>query len=261
MKIFNSTVFAAFINQKGGIGKSTLTQCLALTLKEFFGLSVAIIDTDFQKSLVVERQNDLDKIESLKELMIAKDYDPKKIEDKELKYLASVYKKIKFNDLTEVFSCELDALEDEITRLDGKYDMVFIDTPGYSDENIIAVFAYLDLALIPIVMNKKDINSSMDFIQNTVSKVKQIKEDEGENFVYAGVLNKFSNKEENKQIFEFGEVMEMSIFDVGLSNRQAQYDRMTNTLTSVVNSSPDPKLHEVYNLTSKILKLAQKEFK
>ncbi len=250
----------AFINQKGGIGKSTLTQHAALTLAEFFGLLVAVIDTDFQKSLAVERASDLEKIDTLRGMMKESGFNPARIENKELKYLASVYNKIRFSDLVNIIPCELAELENEIDRLDGKYDMIIIDTPGYQDEEIISVFAYLDVAIIPVVMNKKDINSSMDFIQNTVSRVKTLKENEDEKFVFAGLLNKYSQKDENKQIFEFGKVMEMKIFDVGLSDRAAQYDRMTNTLTSVANSVKEPETHEVYKISAEILGLVEAEF-
>lgn len=260
MKKFKNTVFLAYINQKGGIGKSTCTQHTAIGLKEFHGLDVIVIDTDFQKSLAVERESDMNKVKKLEELMAADDFNPRKIEDKELKYLHSVYDKINMKSLVDIVGCELQDLEDEIDKVDGKYDVVIIDTPGYQDEEIIAVFAYLDVAIVPIVMNKKDISSSMDFIQNTVTKVKQLKEEENEPFIYAGLLNKYSQKDENKQIFEFGEIMGMPILNVGLSDRTAQYDRMTNTLVSVAYSEEDYQNHEVYKIVSEVNKLIESEF-
>lgn len=140
-------VVASFANQKGGVGKSTLTVIAANALADK-GYKVRLLDADFQGSLLVLRKND--------ERTAAED------ESINFKY--------------EVSYCSPDQIGEALDKAeDDGIDVVFIDMPGQAyGEGISNLLIPLDLAFIPVKTGDTDISSSIDFI-NIIKKTSEIR--------------------------------------------------------------------------------------
>ena len=131
----------SFANQKGGVGKSTLTSLAAAALAcEPFNYSVYVADIDQQQSLISRRLADL-----------------------------------RNNDIIPPFSLEFNTLSQllsKIDALDKEYDFVFIDTPGKLDINIAAdeqeitkVLFILDYLFIPIAPGNYNMSATLSFLK------------------------------------------------------------------------------------------------
>jgi len=212
-------------NLKGGPGKSTLTLLFATTMVDYFGLSVLILDCDHQRSIERKRNNELN----------GKDQGKwgKKIVD--------------------IKGCDLKKLDKELLGQVGKYDVIFIDLPGFLDVHIVEVFAYTDVVIIPVVMNEFDVASTMDFVINTMENVRKLKNGDNERFDYYGILNKYSRKFENRQVGELSEELGLEFLTEGISNR-VKYDRHLSTMGSISNGNDD----ELYLATRDLVKKVYK---
>lgn len=130
-------------NQKGGVGKSTLTSFLANYIHNEFkskGVRVLVVDADdLQNTLYKVRQEEL-----------SLSADPEK-EEKEAYHLIRMDSK----DL----ALNLEALKNS-------YDIVFVDLPGnLKQEGVIKVYAYVDALFIPTQTSRVDIDSTVDFVR------------------------------------------------------------------------------------------------
>jgi len=126
----------SFANQKGGVGKSTLTVMAANYLASK-GLKVLVVDSDYQGSILALRKMD--------EAELGRDY--------------------KFNyDVKFCLPKDLEVLMDEY---EDKYDIMFIDMPGQSyGDGLSKLLTLLDYAFIPVKTGDTDVHSSMDFMEN-----------------------------------------------------------------------------------------------
>lgn len=150
----SDTIAVAFSNQKGGVGKSTLTVMVASYLYYELGVKVAIMDCDSpQHSLVQERNREL------------KDLD------------ASTYLREMANrQLTKsglqpypVFDCPL---EMALTRMrqyikgDNDVQILFLDLPGtMNNYNVLQVVSNCDYVFCPMAASKYDIESTLGYCQ------------------------------------------------------------------------------------------------
>jgi len=208
-------------NLKGGPGKSTLTLLFATTMVDHFGLSVMILDCDHQRSIERKRNNELNGMDK----------------DKWGKNKA------------DIKGCDINKLDKELLGQVGKYDVIFIDLPGFLDVHIVEVFAYTDVVIIPVVMNEFDVASTMDFVLNTMKTVKKLKNSDNERFDYYGILNKYSRKLENRQVGELSEELGLEFLTEGISGR-VKYDRNLSTMKSMSNGNDD----ELYLATKDLVK-------
>ena len=111
------TVLVAVCNQKGGVGKSTMTIMLAGYYHYLKGLNVAVIDCDYpQYSLVRMKERDMRTVEN-------SDY------FKQL--LKSQYERIRKKAYTIVGS-KAENARDAAEKLmnNGNYDLIIVDLPG-----------------------------------------------------------------------------------------------------------------------------------
>lgn len=131
----------SFANQKGGVGKSTLTSLAAAALAcEPFNYSVYVADIDQQQSLISRRLADLRNNDIIPPFAI------------------------EFNTLSQLLS--------KIDELDKKHDFIFIDTPGKLDINIAAdeqeitkVLFVLDYLFIPIAPGNYNMSATLSFLK------------------------------------------------------------------------------------------------
>lgn len=128
-------------NQKGGVGKTTLTTLLGSYFSTTAKYKVSIIDTDPQASLYNHILSMVD------------------------------------NGLKIDFACFKDNIKDAVKDIENKaekyfgYDIILVDTLPTTDVTIVNLFSISNIVLIPVGSTSLDIMSSLE----TVSVVKRLK--------------------------------------------------------------------------------------
>lgn len=146
----------AFISQKGGVGKSTITVLVANILYFYFDLKVAIIDADFpQHSISKGRDKELALIEYNKKL------------------------KTLYKNITEdkppypIYRTELSSCAEEIQKIREQYDIVLIDPPGaLNQDGIVDTINEVNDFFIPILQDNYSLMSSIELYSILINKVK-----------------------------------------------------------------------------------------
>lgn len=139
----------SFVNQKGGVGKTTLAILYATMYASLHpDKKVCIIDSDFQQS-VVKQEND-DKRQGLEPIV-------------------AVYPFIAKDSPNPVME-----IMDLIQDCEAKYDLVVIDTIGsVTDVELIStIILFSDVCIIPVQPSKLALNSTV----STISMINEIRE-------------------------------------------------------------------------------------
>lgn len=126
-----------FANQKGGVGKSTLCILFANYLA-WKKQDVCIIDTDLQKTIMMQRKKDLELYEGVEEPYSVQDFD---VQDPEM----------------------MQQLMDSASQTDG---FVLFDSPGnVSEDGLVPMFASADFIVCPYEYEEKTLDSTGMFVQ------------------------------------------------------------------------------------------------
>lgn len=133
-----------FGNQKGGIGKSTLSILTANTLASpKFDYKVLVIDNDMQRSILSIRQYD--------EEIVEEEY-----EDFEFSY--------------DVKGLTYSQIREKIVDFDRDYDFIFIDTPGRIDleqdikqQEITKLLSFVDYVFVPFKGGALNMDSTLRY--------------------------------------------------------------------------------------------------
>jgi chromosome partitioning protein len=201
----------SFATQKGGSGKSTLALVLAAPLAVEYGLKIAILDCDYQQSIVKTREQlDEHNLASLRETNPAADYP------------------------YDVFPLALDKIFDFIDdERNQHYDLIIIDVPGRADgEDVFNALTACDTVIVPLVSDYLDRASTAEFM-GILQAIKNSADEAGIAFQYYGLSTKrIANRREEKQMDEYIDALGLSRFDSFLSNRLA-YTR-ASTLYSLL---------------------------
>lgn len=145
------TILVAICNQKGGVGKSTMTVMLAGYYHYLKGLNVAVIDCDYpQYSLMRMKERDMRTVESsehFKQLMM------------------SQFERIRKKAYTIVGSKAENAREAaEKLMKNGNYDLIIVDLPGtVNSSGVINTIVNMDYVLTPIIPDRIVMQSSLSF--------------------------------------------------------------------------------------------------
>jgi len=166
----------SFANQKGGVGKSTVTSFVANYIhQEYKDLKIVVVDADdLQTSLYKIRQE---------ELMTA---EPQINEE-------DCYNLVKMS--SKLFSDNVEILIDE-------YDLVFLDIPGnLKQAGVIESLMMVDVMIVPIEGTKIAMDSSIDFINFYIENVMKIRLNSNFSTKCSAVLNRVKvNSLEFKEI-------------------------------------------------------------
>lgn len=190
-------------SQKGGVGKSTLTLLFAGALSET-GKQVLVIDCDEQASI------------------------------KELQKLEGNYSE--GNPLFQVEHIEPIEVRDYLVAQASKYDYVFIDLPRFTDnENAFSpmqLLVFCDLVIIPVLGGTIEVLSMKKFI-SSIKAIAEFKEENGMEFNYYAIMNKFSRLKENATTKEILS-QDIVFFENNLSN--LKLFRNPSTYTSILST-------------------------
>ena len=126
-----------FANQKGGVGKSTLCMLFANYLA-WKKQDVCIIDTDLQKTIMMQRKKDREIYDDMEEPYPVQDFD---VQDPEL----------------------MQQLMESASQTEG---FVLFDSPGnVSDDGLVPMFTGADFIICPYEYEEKTLDSTGTFIQ------------------------------------------------------------------------------------------------
>ena len=126
-----------FANQKGGVGKSTLCMLFANYLA-WRKQEVCVIDTDLQKTIMMQRKKDLELYPDAEEPYSIQDFD---VQDPEL----------------------MQQLMDSASQTDG---FVLFDSPGnVSEDGLVPMFTNADFIVCPYEYEEKTLDSTGTFVQ------------------------------------------------------------------------------------------------
>ena len=163
-------VIISVANQKGGVGKTTVTAMLANALAgDPFGYRVYVADCDAQQSLIRRRLAD--------QRDRPDDPAPYKIEH-----------------------LNIESLQREIPALDKQNDFVFIDLPGRldstsaDDQHTIAKYLqYPDFLLLPFTPGNYSLESTLDYLRFVI-KVRQHRSTTPRQLYLFGFVNLFEGR-------------------------------------------------------------------
>lgn len=201
----------SFATQKGGAGKSTLALVLAAPLATEYGLKVAILDCDYQQSIVKTRaQLDAYGLAAMQEINpdAAYPYD--------------------------VFPMAPEGIFDFIDNSADAYDLIIIDVPGRADgEDVFNALTACDAVIVPLVSDYLDRSSTAEFMA-ILETIKQSADEASLPFQYFGLSTKrVAGQREEKEMDEYVDGLGLVRFNSYLSNRTA-YKR-ASTLHSLLN--------------------------
>ena len=200
----------SFATQKGGSGKSTLALVLAAPLATEYGLKIAILDCDYQQSIVKTRKQ-IDE-PSMAAMLL---------QDPSAKYPY------------DVFPWALDKVFDFIDNEENDYDLIIIDVPGRADgEDVFNALTGCDAVIVPLVSDYLDRASTAEFM-GILESIKNAANNAGIPFEYFGLATKrIAGRREEKEMDEYIDGLGLSRFQSYLSNRLA-YSR-ASTLHSLL---------------------------
>lgn len=156
------TVMIAFSNQKGGVGKSTMTIVLASYLHYAKNLNVAVVDCDSpQYSLSNMRERDKQavmKSDYFKQLMMAQ---WEKIEKKAYPIISSTPEQAR------------ETADKLIEESKEHYDLVIIDLPGtVKSQGVFRTIVNMDYVVTPITADRMVMQSSLSFSTTVLDFIK-----------------------------------------------------------------------------------------
>lgn len=196
----NEALVLGFSNQKGGVGKSTLTHLTAKTLGLApIGKKVLVIEIDAQGTL--------NKIRTKQELARPGFIFP-----------------------YDLVSCKLEDLQKHITVENGsKYDFIFIDMPGTLDKvGIAEMLITADILYIPLSPSEYDTDSTVDFIK-TAFHVKQRRKAMGFPFNYYTIINRMkAGTKAGRELADALEEGKINLLDSTITDYEFYKDHSAN---------------------------------
>lgn len=177
-------------NQKGGVGKSTVTILLAAALAKQKKKKVLILDTDVQGSIT-------NWLES--EKPIYEKQDP----------------------LVEVEYIEASRVERFLKRNAGDYDIIFVDIPRMTsfqkDAAILMLLYMCDVVFIPVIGSQIDVLSTATFI-DYMKEVKEYRKELDYDFDFYGFVNKDNRRKDNEMAKEMVKELGLPVLENNLKD-------------------------------------------
>jgi chromosome partitioning protein len=206
----------AISNLKGGVGKSTIAQNLAVDLAQK-GVSICIADTDTEQKTSV-------KWASLRDSS-----------------LVSV----------PVFPINMEKVSQEILALKQKYDIVIIDGTPALTELTTRIIILSDLVVVPILPGGGDIWALENFL-NRYQEAKVTKESYGGKVELAVIINRYNERTTlDREVLNAIQELGVKVLNTKLTNRVA-YREATITGIGAGETKDDKAKLEIEQLTNEI---------
>ena len=177
----------AFMNQKGGVGKSTLLQMSSINWyinKNSFmdNKHVAVVDADSQQTTTNLRASEINVLKERDDVRF------KSIQNMERLYSGD-------RKIMDIFSSTLEQVYKNSEGLKKTYNYVFLDTQGsaFSSGLETNFFSVPNLVVIPFKFDDENIRSTLDFVDQII-----IPQQKKHNFDYCLVVNNILRQQESK---------------------------------------------------------------
>ena len=146
-----NTKIISFANEKGGVGKTTVTEMVATWIYYMTDISVAIVDIDPQQTISYVRKSDLEALESTNLTLRSKKlyWFKEQTSNRKLYPVFSLPDASKFQDLYE--------------RELKNYQVVFLDLPGTVDKRQESILPLIQHIFIPTHVDHGTVNSSVQY--------------------------------------------------------------------------------------------------
>ena len=177
-------------NQKGGVGKSTITILLATAIAKYTKKKVLILDTDVQGSITNWLESEKNKFEDQAALV-------------EVEYI------------------EASRVERFLKRNATDYDLIFIDIPRMTsfqkDAAILMLLYMCDMVFIPVIGSQIDVLSTNTFI-GYMQEVKEYRKELEYDFEFYGFVNKDNRRKDNEMAKDVVQQMGLPVLDNNLKD-------------------------------------------
>ena len=218
-------------NQKGGVGKTTMTAILVKELSQNYGAKILVIDADPQQSA------------------------------------AFIYKQMKKIDPEnppsyDLVSCTADDIKAYCKEFLHKYDYIFLDLPGYlfdlsgNAKQTLGILIICDLLLVPVKAGVLDIASLITFKKAT-DRLKDHKSQYGLSIRLTAFQNQYKNDKENEQLIDLLKGREIETMNSKISMLK-DYDRWITSSIALTKKTGlvSPKTrNEVNEFTEEVYKI------
>lgn len=199
-------IVLGFANQKGGVGKSTLTHLTAKTLGlNPNGKKVLVIEVDKQATLTDARS----------------------------KYVNDGVSDFPY----DLIKCELSDFDSHLSAKNFlKYDFIFLDMPGTLDKDGITIMlVQADILFIPLSPSAYDTNSTASFIEE-VFEIQKKREELELPFDYYTIINKVkSGTKAGRELIATLEDYKINLFDTTITDYEAYKEHSVN-FNSIIGS-------------------------
>lgn len=237
------TMFIAFGNQKGGVGKSALTTVYASYLHYELMKNVIIIDCDYpQHSIINMRESDIETIGKNNQLQTLLE---KRFDETERK----AYRIIKTNPETA-----LDTIISYLDKSKTHIDVVLFDLPGtVNSQGVLNVIINLDYIFIPIIADRRALDSSLSFALTLQRNIKDptLAYSLKEAYFFWNKVDKRENTELYEIFTEVAKDMNLPILKTQIPDTKKYNKELSVTRTDIFRSTlfpPDKRLLRNSNL-------------
>ncbi|MCR4781786.1 MAG: ParA family protein [Lachnospiraceae bacterium] len=181
-------------NQKGGVGKTTISFNLGTTLSNR-GNKVLFIDLDPQSNLTYFFDPEI------KNLKLGK-ADVKKVIEEEKTLKSSLYKSKRFSNISYLRGCytevefpNVTTLRERISEVEDEFDYVIIDChPDFHKASMNALYA-ADMIIVPVLLDGFSV-SNLNLVTSNLLKIEDAK---GGNINYRVVVNRLSRTKDKRE--------------------------------------------------------------
>jgi len=148
------SIIIGIMNQKGGVGKTTITTLLANLFNFYFHYRVAIIDADMPQHSIIKRRK-----EELKQI----NRDPK-LKGLLKRLYKGILDKEKMISPIDIIPADFTTVNNILAKHKSNYDIIFIDMAGtINQKGIIDVLKNVHHFFIPVLEDSDTLMSSFEF--------------------------------------------------------------------------------------------------
>jgi len=203
-------------NQKGGVGKSTITSLVANYIHNNYpDIKILVVDADdYQNSLIQIRNAEI-------EFNLQNDPD------------------FDINTLYHLDKIDSADYPDQDESLRTEYDFIFIDFPGnLKQEGVTKTYMFIDHLFIPTGTSRMDLDSTLEFANYFKEQVISLRKGFGLETSIHGFFNRVVKSSiEFKQMFKEKHILPIPFLDNYITESPATFQRYVSTINSYQNET------------------------